>query len=197
MADEKISELDALTEIASTDEFVVVDKSDTTDASSGTTKKITYSNLNIPVKATGTTVNTGTADDEFVTRYMADIGHYEFGNLHRPIQFLQLDAILSDMTPNSLDYWIAYWIAAFEHLSKQDGIAFLSYENLCQSPENGLGKLCQHIELYVPQEAIAAAATIFRSPPDARIQQHNANAELMNHAEQIHHNLLSRCLLNQ
>jgi len=137
------------------------------------------------------------ADDKFVTRYMADIGHYEFGNLHRPIQFPQLDSILSDMTPNSLDYWIAYWIAAFEHLSKQDGIAFLSYENLCQSPENGLGKLCQHIELYVPQEAIAAAATIFRSPPDARIQQHDANAELMNHAEQIHHNLLSRCLLNQ
>lgn len=42
MANKKISALTALTGLAATDEFPVVDKSDTTDAASGTTKRMTW-----------------------------------------------------------------------------------------------------------------------------------------------------------
>ncbi|MFA6295535.1 MAG: hypothetical protein WC666_03915 [Candidatus Paceibacterota bacterium] len=45
MPDSKISNLTALTSVASADELVVVDKSDTTMAATGTTKKITRDNL--------------------------------------------------------------------------------------------------------------------------------------------------------
>ena len=137
------------------------------------------------------------AADKFVSRYMEDIGHYEFGGLHRPIRFPRLELLTSGQTPASLDYWIAYWIAAFDHLAQQDGIEFLSYENLCQSPASGLDKLCQHIDLEVSPELIAAAAKIFRSAPDARKLQHNANPELIAQAENIYSSLLSGCLLNR
>ena len=137
------------------------------------------------------------ANDPFVSRYMEDIGHYEFGNLHRPIQFPNLNSLTSGLSAGSLslDYWIAYWIAAFEYLSEQDGIDFLSYENFCQSPESGLGKLCQHIELDAPREAIAEAAKLFRSAPDPRVQQHEADQELITRAENVYNSLLPRCLL--
>lgn len=50
MADAKISALTALTAApSSADEFVVVDKSDTTDAATGTTKRITAGNLSLYV----------------------------------------------------------------------------------------------------------------------------------------------------
>jgi hypothetical protein len=45
MADKKISELGALTAIASGDELVIVDISDTTQSAQGSTKKITHANL--------------------------------------------------------------------------------------------------------------------------------------------------------
>lgn len=45
MTDKKISELTAATAFASADELVVVDKSDTTDAASGTTKRFTLADV--------------------------------------------------------------------------------------------------------------------------------------------------------
>ncbi len=50
-------------------------------------------------------------DDEFIQRYMLDIGHLEFGLLHTPIEFRGFDR--GAYSPDSPDYWLAYWIAAF------------------------------------------------------------------------------------
>lgn len=50
--------------------------------------------------------------DGFSARYMRDIGHFEFGDLHRPIAFDP--DFLARCDPMQPDYWLAYWIAAFE-----------------------------------------------------------------------------------
>lgn len=136
------------------------------------------------------------ANDDFVRKYMADIGHYEFGVLHRPIQFPELKSLVAGLTPESLDYWLAYWIATFEYLLKQEGIAFLSYENICQSPEQGLSKLCQYIELQAEAEEIAAAASIFNAPPASRKQEHTSDHLLTERANSLYQKLLSHYLLN-
>jgi len=52
------------------------------------------------------------AEDRFAQRYMADIGHFEFGALHRPILFDGVDELASRHDPGQLEYWIGYWIAA-------------------------------------------------------------------------------------
>lgn len=49
MADQKISQLTEVTELAATDELVVVDKSDTSMAGSGTTKRVTRDNVRASV----------------------------------------------------------------------------------------------------------------------------------------------------
>jgi hypothetical protein len=51
MADAKISNLEALTSPADTDEVVIVDKSDTTMASSGTNKKMTWTTIKTQIKS--------------------------------------------------------------------------------------------------------------------------------------------------
>ena len=56
------------------------------------------------------------AEDNFVRRYMHDIGHLEFGALHRPIAFDPEG--LAAYEPDNHDYWLAYWIAAFEYIGR-------------------------------------------------------------------------------
>ncbi|SBS30685.1 hypothetical protein MAQ5080_01745 [Marinomonas aquimarina] len=54
------------------------------------------------------------SNDDFVRRYMRDIGHLEFGLLHTPIAFEGFDS--TAYSPDSPDYWLAYWIAAFREV---------------------------------------------------------------------------------
>jgi hypothetical protein len=54
------------------------------------------------------------SNDDFVRRYMRDIGHLEFGLLHTPIAFNGFDH--SAHNPDSPDYWLAYWLAAFREV---------------------------------------------------------------------------------
>jgi hypothetical protein len=83
-------------------------------------------------------------DDDFVRRYMRDIGHLEFGLLHHPIAFDGFEPSTYD--PDSPDYWLAYWIASFRevranldhcHIVLQDDLRFKA--NSCM--HNLLSKL--------------------------------------------------------
>ncbi len=54
------------------------------------------------------------SNDDFIRRYMRDIGHLEFGLLHTPIAFGGFNRTV--YSPDSPDYWLAYWIAAFSEV---------------------------------------------------------------------------------
>jgi Sulfotransferase family len=107
-------------------------------------------------------------ESPFVRRYMADIGHYEFGALHRPLAFPGIDDLLAGRDPLTLDYWLAYWIAAFEYLAAHRGQAIVvGYEAMCADAPRALGSLCGALD--VPEEAtLARAAARFRPAPLAR-----------------------------
>lgn len=68
------------------------------------------------------------AQSRFTKAYMKDIGHFEFGALHRPILFDGMEQVISQHDPRSLDYWIGYWICAYRHLTGQADITFLDME---------------------------------------------------------------------
>jgi hypothetical protein len=78
------------------------------------------------------------AEDPFTLRYMGDIGHYEFGALHRPIRFPGFAALAEGLGPTDFDYWLAYWIAAFEHVAeRREAITLLGYEDIAGRPDAG------------------------------------------------------------
>lgn len=61
----------------------------------------------------------------FAEAYMNDIGHFEFGRLHRPILFDGMKEVIASHDPATLDYWLAYWIVAYGHISRQSDIEIL------------------------------------------------------------------------
>ncbi len=80
------------------------------------------------------------SEDRFVERYMRDIGHYEFGLAHKPIQFPGFDASRYDTDdPN---YWLHYWISAFEEVQRQAGMVDLVLQDeLRHAPDDVMKSL--------------------------------------------------------
>lgn len=130
------------------------------------------------------------ASEPFVRRYMADIGHFEFGELHRPIDFPLLEELTSGRDPESIDYWLAYWIAAFEHvLEQRDKVTVFSYEAACSDGLKTLSLLCE--QLGIPDEgALTRAAALFNSPPQ-RADGVECDPTLRERAKQLHAALVS------
>lgn len=125
----------------------------------------------------------------FVERYMADIGHYEFGTLHRPIRFEGLERWVAQRDPRTLDYWLAYWIAAFEaRPAPAARTVLVSYEALCADPGRTMTALC---------EALDVEATEVTAAHLAQIREAGAHGEapggcdeaLREHAEHLHASL--------
>ena len=86
--------------------------------------------------------------DAFSMEYMRDLGHLEFGLLHRPIGFPGIDAIREQFPSQGLDYWIGYWRIAFEYLLDQaEHVTFVSYEELCRGDPSSLASLAEKIAL--------------------------------------------------
>jgi Sulfotransferase family len=125
-------------------------------------------------------------NEAFIRRYMADLGHYEFGDLHRPIAFLGIDELLSNRNPLELDYWLAYWIAAFEHvLDRRDKVLLMSYEAICIDGKRRLTDLCTQLE--IPGEGMLdTVATIFKAPSLPRVDRTEFDHKLRARAEKLH-----------
>jgi len=105
--------------------------------------------------------------DDFTKRYMADIGHYEFGVLHRPLGFNV--ASLKDYQPDQPDYWLAYWISAFEPLThNNEGLLIITQDKLRHTPNQQIQSLTAALGL--PRQADTDYSTYFHTntdtPPD-------------------------------
>lgn len=82
-------------------------------------------------------------EDPFAAKYMRAIGHFDFGQNLRPIDFDGwLDKRASKDAEN-LAFWMEYWVAGYRHLLTEnvDGMHFFCYESLCENPEQGLRAL--------------------------------------------------------
>jgi len=84
------------------------------------------------------------ATDDFTRRYMRDIGHFEFGELHKPILFNASAIALFE--PDQNDYWLQYWITAFHHLLQySDKCIFILQDDLRTAPQEMMTRLCKEI----------------------------------------------------
>lgn len=87
-------------------------------------------------------------DDPFVKRYMQDIGHLEFGELHRPIEFPGFAELSRDFSPEQPDYWLAYWISAYLNVSEHvDDLMILPETGLQADGQATMVRLCEKLAL--------------------------------------------------
>ena len=132
------------------------------------------------------------SEQQFVRKYMGDIGHFEFGELHYPIQFPGLEQLIAGLEPDSCDYWLAYWIAAFEHLATIENIHFLSYEWLASSGEAGFSAVCRTLELEASDESMGIAAGLFNKVTGTRSADFTFNPDFESRAMSIYSDVIAR-----
>jgi hypothetical protein len=133
-------------------------------------------------------------DDAFSKQYMNDIGHLEFGALHRPIRFDGVDEMVSRRRPESIDYWIEYWILAFTHvLRHEDEITLISYERLCADGPAGLRAVAARLGLPDTGARHDGGATLQPRPPGPPSRE--ADRHLLERAHALHARLLGKSLV--
>ncbi len=116
-------------------------------------------------------------EDDFIRRYMRDIGHFEFGLIHKPIQFAGFEAGRHD--PDSHDYWLDYWVHAFRDILRhRDRCIFVLQDDLRAAPQQTMTQLCAALDLAPGRVNFTShfRATPDRSPTGLYDQQLYAEA---------------------
>ncbi|MCE0494144.1 sulfotransferase [Vibrio salinus] len=134
-------------------------------------------------------------DDNFSIRYMEDIGHYEFGHLHKPISFpgFQLQDI--HYQPDNINYWLHYWISAYKYLIEFDSLHFICYESLCRSPGQSVSHLLSTLNINVSDEERHRAVAVLKPSNTHSLHDYDTDAGLLSEANHLYQELLSKCLL--
>lgn len=70
----------------------------------------------------------------FVLHYMQWLGHHEFGLGHLPFEFARRTMDPS-LTPDTLDYWLAYWVGVYRYLLDKTGpqVRFVCHDDFCRN----------------------------------------------------------------
>lgn len=88
-------------------------------------------------------------EDPFACKYMEDTGHFDFGKNLRPVNFNDWLSREPTHDPNTLSFWLKYWINTYQYLMTQanDKVVFFSYDLFCNDPGSRLEELGKHLEI--------------------------------------------------
>ena len=128
--------------------------------------------------------------DRFSARYMAGIGHYDFGENLKPINF---DAWLDRAhctDPQQLAFWLQYWTATYRHVLSQkgDSVHLVSTAALTEQPNESLARLADILGLS-DSNSLLQQAPLLRSANQHEIDHSGLTSELINSAQDIYHTL--------
>jgi LPS sulfotransferase NodH len=133
------------------------------------------------------------AEDPFARTYMEAIGHYDFGENLRPVDFDHWLDTANGADPTALDFWVRYWSAAYSNLSARDdhGVHFVSYDALCASPVEILRRLAEILQLE-RRDAFVAQASRLEPGPSHAADSDQVSPEVLERAEVVFEGLLRR-----
>ena len=127
------------------------------------------------------------AEEPFARRYMADIGHYDFGANLRPVAFRELsDSDIPD-SPDDTQFWLRYWCTAFEHILKLADlvpVALVNYDRLCDDPTPGLRSIYDLLD--IADTSISQQASRFRPSNSYDGIAHGLSEEVTERAAAVH-----------
>jgi hypothetical protein len=129
--------------------------------------------------------------DAFTKRYMRDIGHLEFGELHRPIRFpgFEAESEPAKLSPETLDYWLAYWVAAFNYVKERRGrLLIVAHSEICNNGLATVQRIFQALNIDQPSKE-SAVASHFRPEPPRKPEYPPHDAELRQQAETLYQEL--------
>ena len=125
--------------------------------------------------------------DPFASEYMKAIGHYDFGQNLRPIDFDGWFDRRKTADTKSLAFWLEYWVASYQNLLQENAtlVKFFDYDKLCINPQQGLKVLAQSLESSNP-EALVSSASRIRPPRAREINTNDLSPSLLKNANHIY-----------
>jgi hypothetical protein len=105
--------------------------------------------------------------DRFASEYMRAIGHYEFGDNLRPVDFDGWFDRRESKQTDGLAFWLEYWAAGYRHILDQSAVVtrFIDYDALCRNPQRGLQLVAAAIGCREPDALLATAERVHAARP--------------------------------
>lgn len=133
--------------------------------------------------------------DPFAKAYMEGLGHYDFGENLRPVDF---DGWLEgphEADPLRLGFWLDYWTAAYARLlAEAGGRVFLhDHDALCARPGQALPRIAEALDIADRETFLRNEATI-RRPRPHEVRLDEVNPETLRRAEELHERLRAAAL---
>lgn len=127
------------------------------------------------------------ATDPFSLLYMDWLGHFEFGERLRPINFNNWLVRSKELDPSHEEFWFTYWVETYEAIlsSENSNIYFFDYDRACADPEQRLGLLADVLELEHPTELLMQASR-FRAPTAYQESSECLNTPLYKRVQEVY-----------
>lgn len=125
--------------------------------------------------------------DDFFRRYMEGVGHHEFGQGLRPVDF---GGWLAEApSPETLEFWLRYWTATYRHVLEHaaGSVRIFSYGRLTREPDAALAGVADAVD--VPEAELVALAGRVRPPRNHEVELDRVSAEALNEARDLHEEL--------
>ena len=133
------------------------------------------------------------ANDSFAQEYMKGIGHFDFGANLRPIDFGGWMSKTRHSDPETIGFWLEYWLAAYNCLlaERADEVHLLPYDFFCANPDEGLHWLADTIGVIDRASLVARRAEV-RVPLPHTVDLAGVAAPLIEQVTATYRSLLSR-----
>ncbi|MGI9333741.1 MAG: sulfotransferase [Gammaproteobacteria bacterium] len=138
-------------------------------------------------------------EDAFARRYMKWLGHHDFGEHFKPINFDGwLDANETG-THDEIDFWLAYWLATYTYIYRYvtdragDRVMLIDYDMLLEKRGAVLEAIAERLRLREPETLISSAGQL-RSPTTLPIESDACSSAMLEAAESLHRRLTGLAL---
>ncbi|TWX63305.1 sulfotransferase [Colwellia sp. C1TZA3] len=129
-------------------------------------------------------------NDEFSKKYMTDIGHFDFGQNLKTVNFTN-GSDKSEYREDTLNFWLEYWIETYSYLisNKTENCIFFNFDLLCQSPMTSLNHLADC--LYLEPKTLLKSESIIKKIKTHDIKLKLVNKELIDRSHRLQNKLLT------
>ncbi len=132
-------------------------------------------------------------DDSFAGKYMEGVGHYDFGDNIRPIDFNSWLDRRKYRDYEDMNFWLEYWITAYQHLLEKVGerVFLHSHEALCVNTRASLEKLADIIGIEDKATFMKNEETIWKTVPP-EVSTEGLDPHLVTQAEDLYLRMRAR-----
>lgn len=128
--------------------------------------------------------------NSFSRHYMEWLGHFEFGENFKPINFEGwLD---NQVIPEKIDedFWLKYWVATYSYIlaHKKSNLHFIDFDKLLKDGKISLQRIAECVSLN-SKSKLLDAAQLLRSPTSEEIDVERFSPQVWNSAEQVYNQL--------